>query len=204
MVSFSTDGWVIKETGDLERIWINKSRDVLALRFFQDATPADPRLSRIDKVRDQFRVLAASGGGALIQADPLVVDRVRILRTIMKFPQQPHGMGYGGLLTIPLMRGCFGINVRCPELGVTGVRDATVWQQFRPPRESDADDPFAGWCEDPYDPSYRGTLLRNRADDEKWDSIFPDHPLSRVRLHLGQIETTMEFHPEVKALRDDR
>ena len=43
------------------------------------------------------------------------------------------------------------------------------------------------WFADPYDPTLEYEVMRNRADDEEWDSQFPDHPLSRLRRNINEL-----------------
>ena len=38
-----------------------------------------------------------------------------------------------------------------------------------------------GWFKDPYDSKYDSMAMMSVADDPKFDEVFPDHPLSRVR-----------------------
>ena len=52
--------------------------------------------------------------------------------------------------------------------------------------------------QDPYDPSIRAPLQRNRAEEETYDSQFPDHPLSRVRSLLGHLRESLEIAPEIR------
>jgi tetratricopeptide (TPR) repeat protein len=53
--------------------------------------------------------------------------------------------------------------------------------------------PIPGWFKDPYDPVYQGRTLRSLADDPRVDALFPDHPLSRVRMALAKLRATLEL-----------
>ncbi len=55
------------------------------------------------------------------------------------------------------------------------------------------------WLKDPYDPTFEGRVLRNPADDEHWDALFPDHPLSRCRRHLRMLAERLSWKDDVKA-----
>ena len=68
------------------------------------------------------------------------------------------------------------------ENGATGVRDSTVYEMCR--RDGtvgDAEDPFRDWAKDPYDPEYTKGALMNLSEQEKYDEMFPDFPLSMCR-----------------------
>jgi hypothetical protein len=50
-----------------------------------------------------------------------------------------------------------------------------------------------GWFTDPYDPKYKGMVLRSVTDNEKYDEEFPDHPLSRLRSTLKTVRNSLQF-----------
>ena len=50
-----------------------------------------------------------------------------------------------------------------------------------------------GLFADPYDPRYRGIILRSVADNEEYDDEFPDHPLSRLRSTLKTVRDSLQF-----------
>ena len=46
------------------------------------------------------------------------------------------------------------------------------------------------WAQDPYDKSFNGvdgSVLRSMSDDQRYDSHFPEHPLSRMRRTLDAL-----------------
>jgi hypothetical protein len=56
---------------------------------------------------------------------------------------------------------------------------------------------IAGWASDPYDPSFVAPLLSNRSDQEAFDAMFPDHPLTDVRAYLHAILQNIHADEEV-------
>jgi hypothetical protein len=54
------------------------------------------------------------------------------------------------------------------------------------------------WAQDPYDASIKSSLMRNRAEVEEYDALFPDHPLSRARTFLNQVQQTLQVAEQVK------
>jgi tetratricopeptide (TPR) repeat protein len=52
-----------------------------------------------------------------------------------------------------------------------------------------------GWFQDPYDPSYQGRALYSMSDDERLDALFLDHPLSKIRSRLTQMQNTFASDP---------
>ena len=43
------------------------------------------------------------------------------------------------------------------------------------------------WCCDPYDIDYKNGCLMNRSEDEKYDAMFPMHPLAQARAFVYDI-----------------
>ena len=56
-----------------------------------------------------------------------------------------------------------------------------------------------GWMQDPYDPTINMPLMRNLAEAEEYDAQFPEHPLSRLRLILLQLQPSIRLAAEVKS-----
>ena len=93
---------------------------------------------------------------------------------------QPSGVQYFMLLQI--MYGHVVLNIKAffDEKGMTGLRDTMVWEQLR--REgivSESDN--SAWTFDPYDSQINRSYLMNLSEQEKYDSLFPGHPLSVCR-----------------------
>lgn len=71
------------------------------------------------------------------------------------------------------------------EIGTTGGREAVCVDLAR--RAGLADvfaDGFKDWTQDPYDPDYTKGALKNLAEKEGLDGLFPDNPLSQAHEFL--------------------
>ncbi len=144
-------------------------------------------LSRLDLFRDHMRREVLSRAGGLISAD---VSTKGVGSVVAKYPQQPSGMTYEGVLVIARNGTEYRVTVRFPETGVTGMRDAAIFTLHMNNASEDAD-PMEGWMSDPYDRTRRDPLMRNGADDEQYDSKFPDHPLTLLRAELQRLERSL-------------
>ncbi len=105
-------------------------------------------------------------------------------------------MIYVGSFTLPFAHSSYVVKFQCPEYGTTGIRDSVVAAQkleFDP----ESGEPI-GWFQDPYDPDFTASVLRNRSDDTEWDRAFPDHPLSRLRRYLDLVSSQMEVDAELR------
>jgi hypothetical protein len=178
------------------RIWENEDGDVLSLHVFLKEPDLTGPLSRIEEIRSGYRGSIAQSGGALVEVEADELGGLPALRTIFKFPQEPHGMSYIGAWTIPRRNCSFVIKVCCAEHGTTGVRDSVVALKLGFPQNED--DPFQGWCEDPYDPRFKSQVLRNRSDDREWDEFFPQHPLTRARACLHRVKESISIGEDVR------
>jgi tetratricopeptide (TPR) repeat protein len=126
-----------------------------------------------------------------------------------------HGLAcvVEGRLILPLESGAFLIDVRSLEHGTTGVREAVVtshlaqlgalqfdadtqtacikgWKPSGASAEAGGSTSIGGWFQDPYDPDWTGPALYAVSDDERLDSVFPTHPLSRARHILERVRRT--------------
>ncbi|MCG6989799.1 MAG: hypothetical protein LJF06_16690 [Gemmatimonadetes bacterium] len=163
----------------------------MSLHYFAMPPDLPAPLSDITTIR-QFCRQQLGEGGAIVEVEAVTLGRCSALSTILKMSQEPAGMTYVAALTIPFAECSFVAKVVCPEIGVTGMRDAVVAEMLDAWEMQD-------WFADPYLPDYRNPVLRNRSDDTEWDATFPDHPLSRARRHLKEM-AAMTLSSEVEAL----
>ena len=151
-------------------------------------SPVDSvEMPKVDSFRDLTRRELLSRGGGLVSADLSTKD---VGVVVAKFPQQPSGMTYEGVLVFVRKRTQYRVTVRFPETNITGLRDAVLFDTHMKNAPADGD-PFEGWASDPYDPKRRDPLMRNKADDEQHDSKFPDHPLTLVRAELSRLQRSL-------------
>ena len=182
-----TVGWspVSSEAAGTKR-WSNAAGDLLSMDFFSIAPDLPSAVHEIEPIRALYRTQLGDQG-AIIEVEPVEVGSIAAVRAIFKFPQSPTGMTYLGALTIPFRACSFVLKWQCPEQGLTGARDATVFALVKP--TVDAQGQILDWLQDPYLPTHRARCLRNRADDPRWDAQFPNHPLSRVRSYLADLSS---------------
>ena len=83
-----------------------------------------------------------------------------------------------------------------PEIGMTGMREA-IWAH----KASGSEGMNLLRLQDRLRARYGGSgLTRLPADDEEWDSMFPDHPLSRVRRYLSSLAPSIVLAERAKGL----
>ena len=200
-ISFDTSDLHLEGDRDGVRVWHTEWGDAVSLHYFSLPPDIGANLESVDEVRDFYRQACLNAGQAIIEVDSPIIDDCPATRTIVKAPQQPHGMSYVGSITLPSRDFSFVVKIQCPEQGTTGIRDAMIGELMMRSGQVEIEDngQISGWWADPYDPTFDSGLARNLADDEKYDGDFPDHPLSRLRPILRRIEGTLRVAANVKA-----
>lgn len=198
-IQIPTLGWQEITPAEGARRWRNDAGDQLSLHFFGIPPDLPTGPHGLDALRQIYREALAQVGG-IVEVDEVVVSGIQSVRSIFKIRQTPTGMTYLGSLTIPFRDCSFVIKWQCPEHGVTGIRDASVFAIVAPPIDEITGEP-EGWAEDPYDSKTRTAAPRTRADDPEWDSNFPSHPLSRLRSYLLGLDSVHLSHAAAKEPR---
>jgi hypothetical protein len=108
--------------------------------------------------------------------DFLAVDGVPAILTIIKVLQPPHGAIYIGSWTFPFAEFSYVLKLQCEERGITGVRETALLVKA------------INEGKQPDDP-----------DDERYDKLFPDHPLSRLRREMAALQPTIRPDAKIKS-----
>jgi hypothetical protein len=185
------------------RIWYTAAGDGIGLYHFPIPPDIPANLESLQDVRLAYRKLTADSGEAIIEVETPIVDGCAAVRTIIKVPQQPHGMTYLGSVTLPFRNFSYVIKVQCEELGITGLRDSEILGEMLVTGEVRLDieegkGRLLGWMQDPYDASIESRFARNRAEAPEYDVRFPEHPLSRLRPTLNHIQDTLRVGNDIK------
>ena len=105
---------------------------------------------------------------------------VPFIYTVIKSLKQPSGVQY--ILTFQLDLGMHVLNIQgyFDEYGVTGIRDAAIWEYaMREGIISGTD--RSKWSADPYRPDFQRGVPMNLSEQIQFDDAFPTHPLSELR-----------------------
>jgi hypothetical protein len=200
-LQFDTAGLTLRQEEEAQRAWLTATGDAVSTHFFPLAPDIQAALDDIDELRRFYRRTVTTSGLGMIEVDTLRIDGCTAIRTVFKVPQQPTGRTYLGALTLPFRDFSFVAKAQCPEYGMTGLRDTVVLNEMLAsgrikPDESNKDGAIPGWMRDPYDLAVVGPMLRNLAEDEEYDTRFPDHPLSRCRALLHRLQDSLKLVPD--------
>ena len=198
---FDAEGWEsVKARGDMLE-WRDALGNTLHVCFHARVAEHLAERPDIGSLRAFCRRKADTGGGAVVSVEIVDIAGIPCLKAIDKYERRP-AYSYEGAITIPLAESHFAIVMNATEHGDTGVREAMVTSHLLDRGELDlsrlqaagpGSHPIPGWFRDPYDPGYEGRTLCSVSDDARFDALFPDHPLSRVRSCLARIERTLTF-----------
>ncbi len=203
-IRFDTAGWRVKRKKPHERLWRNAEGDTLSVRVYQESADHLRHLADIEQLRAFYRDRAAAAGRGIVSVEVVSAAGVLGAKVIEKFKERPAN-SYEGTLAIPLKSAHCAITVRSTEHGMTGFREAIVTALLRQsgelelPELPESDRPVKrkGWCLDPYDPRHDTSALYSLSDDPRLDALFPDHPLSNVRMWLTRVQETLRIDQEV-------
>ncbi len=68
------------------------------------------------------------------------------------------------------------------EIGITGARESIGFLLAQKAGLANiTNEGFKGWFQDPYDPEYKKGRLKNLSENEGFDALLPEHPLSQAR-----------------------
>lgn len=196
-------GWQ-KSVDDAQmKQWENpKEEACLSLHFF-DKEPDLVSVLDINALRYSFRDSIQPMKGGLIEVNVVDVKGFEAVRFIFKVPKASgHGMDYRGSLIIPFESYSYVVKIQADEVGMTGMRDNIIgmkWTHTNTGKNLTSRG-AAGWLRDPYHPELTSGTLMNASDEAGYDTDFPNHPLSRVRKVLQQVEAKLEFAPELQRL----
>jgi len=119
---------------------------------------------------------ALAGNQALIEVKSNVTSESKMVYSIVKTQQQPSGVQYSLTMDIVVKNRAVHLQGFFSETGTTGQRDAAVYELER--QNGNVTINFDGWNFDPYDANSQRQYRMNLSEQEKYDNMFPQHPLS--------------------------
>lgn len=121
-----------------------------------------------------------------------------------RMPPPSLGMQYAGMLAIPFERFFTNVLFAGMEHGTTGTREAMLAATGKVPMPGSDEPPPVLTNEEVerMHEAFRNAPPRRLvSDDEQWDPLFPQHPLSRVRAYLRRAQDTLAVDEAVRRAR---
>ncbi|MEU7531487.1 hypothetical protein AB0A74_37545 [Saccharothrix sp. NPDC042600] len=166
--------------------------DQVSLTYFDLVPDLPAPLEDPARLRHDLAVTTGEVG-CLIEAHVVPLGGVPALFQVVKvpLPNQPTGQVFIASLTVPRATCSAVLKLQAAERGMTGAREAVLMARLG----------FDRWVQPhPYAPQSQGRLPYHAGDDPRWDTEFPDHPLTRVRAWAHHIIRTAQVDPRFAAL----
>jgi hypothetical protein len=193
-------GWAEGKGDPSQRPWYQPGA-ALSLCYFPVA-PDVTHAVRDDKaLRAQFEEsFAPQANMAVVEANWVDGPHDLVLaQIILKGMMPERRMTYIGSLIIPFAACSWVIRMQAVEGPPTGAREVVWLEKYL---ADGGDFEALGFVErdGPPNPDELVTVRRMPSDDAQWDTLFPQHPLSKVRAWLPECRQTFGVTPEVLAL----
>jgi hypothetical protein len=180
----------VVERSPSRTVWRDSDGDIVSLDVVKGQDLPNPLTP--DTVQAFFREMAEDRQGGLVEARILERPSGEAVEGIYK-RRQGTGFVFTGMLIMPVRHASLVWTIVAGEHGTTGVREAVVSAQMFTEGSLTVDAYKRSWAQDPYDAQYRAqgrvdmSTLRYMSDDARFDSQFPNHPLSKIRRGLQTI-----------------
>lgn len=205
LVKFDVSDCTLRAQSNEHLAWSTANGVYIALRIPESPANWSFDLHDIGAATDYFSLQSARNGGALLQLDAVTVCGQAALRGMFKYRSplpQSMGMMFVSILWLRLGVRMVQINVESVEQGETGAREAAVSVVTGATQpDGSSDEPvLADSVEELFALMGTQKLQALPSDDSQYDPMFPDHPLSKVRQRMAQVEATLTLTAKV----DDR
>jgi len=199
-IELGVSGWKLnKADSDAHNaLWKNEQGDELSL-IVAPSIDLSPEAGD-QEVRQFCRRLAEENSAGLVQTGWIFGQLGRAIQFIYKHPTG-SGFTFSGIQILPLRNASLQWKVVATERGTTGVREAFVTKQMFDQGRMTLEGYEKFWAADPFDLTYSGVehkALRYFSDDVFFDSLFPDHSISRVRRMLANLCTNPNWEPTLR------
>ncbi|HSM18640.1 MAG TPA: hypothetical protein VK845_16755 [Gemmatimonadales bacterium] len=124
----------------------------MSLHYFPVPPDITADTSDLGKMWEFARSRRASTRAVQISLETIDIQGCRLVRQIVKVPQEPSGMTYIGSVTAPFRDFSFVLKIEAKEEGMTGIRDNVVFGEMLRAGRVDIDPEakvIRGWTQDP-------------------------------------------------------
>jgi len=199
-VRVEIEGWQQFECSEEVVKYGRECGDIFSINFFNKPPDIGARLDDVAGVRNFYRNVLIANNMGLIECDCCTFSNMPSVYMLAKIPMEPRGFVFVASHTLPRKDHSVVLKYQAMESGITGIREAGVMAMLPTPEIDETTNRIVGWCEDPYDSSLEYSVMRNKADAKEYDEMFPDHPLSRARKFMDQLESRTHLSDKFRAL----
>lgn len=174
---------------DLTRVWMTPEDTAISLNYLQEVPDLLPTATSDEEFCEWYRdcYVNDSKDQYLIAVSIVSIGGCKSLETFSKLNHPELGTIYIGGLILPFAESRFMLTVEKQEAGMTGIREALLFELMR--REGRCRITDDGEVEADYDPY-----------GEEFDAQFENHPLSVVRRTTRDIRQAMKLNDWIREL----
>ena len=188
MVSFDASDWQFdgEDTTQMLRQWVTPENDLVSLNFF--SRPPDlPTSGDLVDFERKFVTMLKDVRGRLVELQICPIAGMDAVRQIIKvpIPDKPHGLIYIASWILPFQALSYVLKVQCVERGTTGMRESLLFAQQR-----------AGSAGHTFE-NDQIVMPNWNPDSPEFDGEFPDHPISRARRVMEQLQKTTQIREQL-------
>lgn len=196
-VTFDTQGWTLVKGDETSAEWRSAGGDTL--RGTLRAASVSPLTSApdLDSLRAAYRDAAARDGEGIIAVERRHATGIASVVAITKSLEIPRNT-YKATMVLPLGDRQYTFVMTAREEGVMGFRDAAVMSKMfemgrleLPRPQAGGSGHIPGYLRDPYDHTYAGPTACSIVDDERLNPLFAQHPLTKLRRWIAQVERSL-------------
>jgi hypothetical protein len=195
-VNFDLSDCKLVEQSDGHRMWSGKDGIYYCLRVFGLPIAEHFDLSDITAASHFFSRQCSENKGVMLEMDIIGIQQFKALRGLFKYRSpipKSLGMMFVHIIWIPFQKWMIQFNIESVEIGTTGARETAVMMIEGGPKLEDLKNQkpiIANSAEDMFTQMRASPLRAISADNEKYDQMFSDHPLSKVRRRMKEILPT--------------
>jgi hypothetical protein len=204
-LTFDLTNCELRKADPNSRAWL--SSDIVAhlLRFREGPPSWNFDLRNPQAAKDFYGQQCEENAGAMLFNEVFPIAGHEALCGVFKYrAPAPNNMAmlYVGIIWIPFANYNYQLNVEAMEQGTTGTREAGV-MLMEPelfPEQPDAPVVAVKSAEEMFVRMKAAKVRALPSDDMRFDTKFPDHPLSLVRKRLGEIIDTIKLNANGEVL----
>ncbi len=185
-VEFDASTYAYQGERNGAKVWFLTGGGGVGLYFFSKPPNLPLNISSVEEL-EKFYEKQLGPGQRMIEFGVVPLDEGRGISMITGEPMpQKRGMVYLGALTIPFAKFSYVIKIQCQETETTGIREALITDWALKNGKTKVQDGVL-------------TLDGISTDNEQFDQVVTNHPLSRVRRELRKIVETTKIDQRINS-----
>lgn len=210
-IQFDLHGSALREESDRHRMWSDSSGVYYRLQLLPQPPPWAFDLRDLDAATAFYAQQCRDNKGVMLSLKTVQIKgAVTGLQGCFKYRvpvPKSMAMYFVGILWLPFRDWMAQVNVEAMELGTTGAREATVMAMEGdkwPKPDPDAAPIVVNSMEEMFEHMRSRPLQVLPSDQENYDSMFAEHPLTKVRSRMKSVIDSLSIAVPASELKPFR